>query len=84
MMLPTCGGKGIRQGVAKADTMGVVVDVKWVPAHKSEVDVEHGVISDFGRVGNDWADRGAKRGAQLHLLGGQPVKIYHAELAGCG
>ena len=32
-------------------------------------------------MGNDWADLGAKRGAQLHTLGRQPVKRYMDELA---
>ena len=39
------------------------------------------MISDVDRVGNDWADLGAKRGAQLHILGRQPVKRYMDELA---
>ena len=39
--------KEIRRGVASASNLGVVFDIKWVPSHKSDVDVEQGVISEM-------------------------------------
>mgnify|MGYP001446078593 CR=1 FL=1 len=32
----------IRQGATKAEALGVVFDIKWVPSHKSEVAVDQG------------------------------------------
>ena len=71
----------IPQGAVKAEGMELKFDMTWVPPHKSMADVDQGVISDFDRVGNDWADQSAKRGAKLHTLGVQPVKRYQDDLA---